>query len=34
MKTLDLISRWAIPMVLLIIPLIGLMRGVKLYESL
>lgn len=33
MKTLDSISRWAIPMVLLIIPLIGLMRGVKLYES-
>ena len=33
MKTLDFISRWAIPMVLLIIPLIGLMRGVKLYES-
>ena len=33
MKTLDFISNWAIPMVLLIIPSIGLIKGVKLYES-
>jgi spore maturation protein B len=33
MKFLEIVSSWAIPMVLLFIPLIGLLKGVKLYES-
>ena len=33
MQILDVISRWAIPMLLLIIPLLGLLKGVKPYES-
>lgn len=33
MEILNIISQWAIPFMLLVIPLTGLIRGVKLYES-
>jgi len=33
MEILNLISLWAIPLMLLLIPLLGLFRGIKLYES-
>jgi spore maturation protein B len=32
-KVMEAISRWAIPMVVLVIPLWGVVRGVKVYEA-
>lgn len=33
MAIIDHISRWSIPFLLLIIPLVGIMKGVKVYEA-